>query len=104
MFVVCKCRNSCMIYEAFCDNIRFVRIFLFEGSFREIEYDESLTTERVIVKFTRKEEFPMDFDMLLGVTRLTLNVAGTISYLISIIQKVVTLSHQQKEDSSTPSK
>lgn len=37
--------------------------------------DESLTTERVIVKFTRKEEFPMDFDMLLGVTRLTLNVA-----------------------------
>lgn len=49
--------------------------FLFEGSFREIEYDESLTTERVIVKFTRKEEFPMDFDMLLGVTRLTLNVA-----------------------------
>lgn len=88
----------------FCDNIRFVRIFLFEGSFREIEYDESLTTERVIVKFTRKEEFPMDFDMLLGVTRLTLNVAGTISYLISIIQKVVTLLHQQKEDSSTPSK
>lgn len=66
--------------------------------------DESLTTERVIVKFTRKEEFPMDFDMLLGVTRLTLNVAGTISYLISIIQKVVTLLHQQKEDSSTPSK
>ena len=88
----------------FCDNIRFVRIFLFEGSFREIEYDESLTTEQVIVKFTRKEEFPMDFDMLLGVTRLTLNVAGTISYLISIIQKVVTLLHQQKEDSSTPSK
>lgn len=77
---------------------------MFEGSFREIEYDESLTTERVIVKFTRKEEFPMDFDMLLGVTRLTLNVAGTISYLISIIQKVVTLLHQQKEDSSTPSK
>lgn len=38
----------------------------------------------------------MDFDMLLGVTRLTLNVAGTISYLISIIQKVVTLLHQQK--------
>ena len=93
-----------LIYEVFCDNIRFVRIFLFEGSFREIEYDESLTTERVIVKFTRKEEFPMDFDMLLGVTRLTLNVAGTISYLISIIQKVVTLLHQQKEDSSTPSK
>lgn len=77
---------------------------MFEGSFREIEYDESLTTEQVIVKFTRKEEFPMDFDMLLGVTRLTLNVAGTISYLISIIQKVVTLLHQQKEDSSTPSK
>lgn len=46
----------------------------------------------------------MDFDMLLGVTRLTLNVAGTISYLISIIQKVVILLHQQKEDSSTPSK
>lgn len=77
---------------------------MFEGSFREIEYDESLTTKRVIVKFIRKEEFPMDFDMLLGVTRLTLNVAGTISYLISIIQKVVTLLHQQKEDSSTPSK
>ncbi len=77
---------------------------MFEGSFREIEYDESLTTERVIVKFTRKEEFLMDLNILVSVTRLTLNVAGTISYLISIIQKVVTLSHQQKEDSSTPSK
>lgn len=66
--------------------------------------DESLTTERVIVKFTRKEEFLMDLNILVSVTRLTLNVVGTISYLISIIQKVVTLSHQQKEDSSTPSK
>lgn len=77
---------------------------MFEGSFREIEYDESLTTERVIVKFTRKEEFLMDLNILVSVTRLTLNVVGTISYLISIIQKVVTLSHQQKEDSSTPHK
>lgn len=46
----------------------------------------------------------MDLNILVSVTRLTLNVVGTISYLISIIQKVVTLSHQQKEDSSTPSK
>lgn len=66
--------------------------------------DESLTTERGIVKFIRKEEFLMDLNILVSVTRLTLNVAGTISYLISIIQKVVTLLHQQKEDSSTPSK
>ena len=66
--------------------------------------DESLTTERVIVKFIRKEEFLMDLNILVSVTRLTLNVVGTISYLISIIQKVVTLLHQQKEDSSTPSK
>ena len=77
---------------------------MFEGSFREIEYDESLTTERVIVKFIRKEEFLMDLNILVSVTRLTLNVVGTISYLISIVQKVVTLLHQQKEDSSTPSK
>lgn len=77
---------------------------MFEGSFREIEYDESLTTERLIVKFTRKEEFLMDLNILVSVTRLTLNVVGTIAYLISIIQKVVTLLHQQKEDSSTPSK
>lgn len=88
----------------FCDNIRFVRIFYCLKVLFVIFSDESLTTERVIVKFIRKEEFPMDFDMLLGVTRLTLNVAGTISYLISIIQKVVTLLHQQKEDSFTPSK
>lgn len=66
--------------------------------------DESLTTERVIVKFIRKEEFLMDLNILVSVTRLTLNVAGTISYLISIVQKVVTLLHQQKEDSSKPHK
>ena len=46
----------------------------------------------------------MDLNILVSVTRLTLNVAGTIFYLISIVQKVVTLLHQQKEDSSTPSK
>ena len=57
--------------------------------------DESLTTERVIVKFIRKEEFLMDLNILVRVTRLTLNVVGTISYLISIVQKVVTLLHQQ---------
>lgn len=46
----------------------------------------------------------MDLNILVSVTRLTLNVVGTISYLISIIQKVVTLLHQQKEDSSKPHK
>ena len=66
--------------------------------------DESLTTERLIVKFIRKEEFLMDLNILVSVTRLTLNVVGTISYLISIVQKVVTLLHQQKEDSSKPHK
>ena len=46
----------------------------------------------------------MDLDIPVSVTRLTLNVTGTISYLISIVQKVVTLLHQQKEDSSKPHK
>lgn len=46
----------------------------------------------------------MDLDILVSVTRLTLTVTGTISYLISIVQKVVTLLYCKKEDSSTPHK
>ena len=88
----------------FCDNIRFVRIFYCLKVLFVIFSDESLTTERLIVKFIRKEEFLMDLNILVSVTRLTLNVVGTISYLISIVQKVVTLLHQQKEDSSKPHK